>query len=151
MTSKGIHTPTIAVQTIEEKSGVGVGCGILILATTSTGCLIAGSSLGEQGKPAEKVGEEAAAELIRNLGDGGCVDEYLQDQLIIFMALANGFSRVRCGPLTLHTRTSIHFSEMLTGAKFTFQTFDNKAITMDQISDTTPVIVECQGINFIRK
>jgi len=123
----------------------------LILATTSTGCLIAGSSLGEQGKPAEKVGEEAASELIRNLDFGGCVDEYLQDQLIIFMALANGFSRLRCGPLTLHTRTSIHFSECLTGAKFSFQTFDGKQIKIEELTDTTPVIVECQGINFVRK
>ncbi len=33
----------------------------------------------------------------------GCVDEYMQDQLIIYMALAAGRSRVRCGPLSLHS------------------------------------------------
>jgi hypothetical protein len=32
----------------------------------------------------------AAAELFATLQDGGCVDEWLQDQLIIFMALAKG-------------------------------------------------------------
>ena len=35
-------------------------------------------------------------------------------QLIIFMALANGISRVKTGPITLHTETAIHFAEKLT-------------------------------------
>ena len=35
-------------------------------------------------------------------------------QLIIFMALANGVSRVKSGPITLHTQTAIHFAEQLT-------------------------------------
>ena len=61
---------------------------IRIVAHTSTGCLLAGSALGERGKSAEKVGIEAAEMLVNNLKDGGCVDEYLQDQLILFMALA---------------------------------------------------------------
>lgn len=35
------------------------------------------------------------------------------------MALADGHSKIRTGPLSLHTQTSIHFSSLLTGAKFT--------------------------------
>lgn len=35
-------------------------------------------------------------------------------QLIIFMALAKGVSRVKSGPITLHTQTAIHFAEQLT-------------------------------------
>ena len=38
--------------------------------------------------------------------------------MIIFMALADGESRLLCGPLTLHTETAIHIAEKLTGAKF---------------------------------
>lgn len=41
-----------------------------------------------------------------------------QDQMIIFMALADGESKLLCGPLTLHTETAIHVAEKLTGAKF---------------------------------
>ena len=33
------------------------------------------------------------------------------------MALAGGHSKVKVGPLTEHTRTSIHFSELLTGVR----------------------------------
>jgi len=46
-----------------------------ITAETTTGCIIAGSALGERGKSAEIVGREAANELINNLAYGGCVDE----------------------------------------------------------------------------
>lgn len=35
-------------------------------------------------------------------------------QLIIFMALAKGRSRIRTGPVTLHTQTAIHIAEQLT-------------------------------------
>lgn len=53
-----------------------------LVANTSTGCKIAGSGLGERNKSAKQIGEEAAQELINNVKAGGCVDEYLQDQLI---------------------------------------------------------------------
>jgi len=33
------------------------------------------------GVDAEKVGVDAANELLRNIDDGGCVDEFLQDQV----------------------------------------------------------------------
>jgi RNA 3'-terminal phosphate cyclase (ATP) len=41
------------------------------------------------------------------LNDGGCVDDWLQDQLIIFMALAEGTSEILTGSLTQHTQTAI--------------------------------------------
>ena len=42
----------------------------------------------------------------------------MQDQMIIFMALAKGVSRIMTGPLTLHTETAIHIATELTDAKF---------------------------------
>lgn len=44
---------------------------------------------------AQVIAEEAAGRLARALQCGACVDEHLQDQLILFMALAAGTSRVR--------------------------------------------------------
>ena len=46
------------------------------------------------------------------------IKRVVQDQMIIFMALADGESRLLCGPLTLHTETAIHIAEKMTGAKF---------------------------------
>lgn len=35
-------------------------------------------------------------------------------QIILFMAIAHGKSRVKCGPVTLHTETAIHIAHQLT-------------------------------------
>ena len=43
----------------------------------------------------------------------------LEDQLIIFMALAKGTSRMLSQQPTLHTRTAMVVAEQLTSAKFT--------------------------------
>jgi RNA 3'-terminal phosphate cyclase (ATP) len=52
-----------------------------VIAKTTGGCLLAGSGLGKKGEPAENVGETAAKMLLNNLWSGGCLDEYLQDQV----------------------------------------------------------------------
>jgi len=109
-----------------------------ILARTSTGCLLAGSALGERNKSAETVGKEAANELAKHIQEGGCVDEYLQDQLIIYMALAKGESKVLTGPLSLHTETAIFVAEQMTKAKF----------TVKQVSATQSLIT-CEGVGLV--
>lgn len=49
----------------------------------------------------------------------------LQDQLIIFMALAEGTSTLTCGPPELHTRTAAVIAEKLTHARFEFKQPDS--------------------------
>ena len=106
------------LEVVKEPKAVGSGSGILIVATTTTGCLLAGSSIGKPKKRPEQVAVDAANELVATLEDGGCVDEWLQDQLILFMALANGTSEIITGSLTLHTQTAIWLAEKVVGAKF---------------------------------
>ncbi len=48
------------------------------------------AGLAEKGMKAEDVGRVAAESLLEALATGGCVDEWLQDQLVVFMALASG-------------------------------------------------------------
>lgn len=62
----------------------------------------------------------------------------MQDQLIIFMALARGKSSIRCGPIELHTKTAIHYTQLLTGAKF----------NVYSDSSDRNFIIECEGIGF---
>ncbi|KAJ1171657.1 hypothetical protein NDU88_003517 [Pleurodeles waltl] len=135
----------VNVQPLQEPKdqSFGNGNGIILFAETSTGCIFAGSALGKRGVSAEKVAVDAADMLLRNLRHGGCVDEFLQDQLIIFMALADGVSRVRTGPITLHTKTAIHFAEQLSKATFTVKKSE------DQTPDSENYIIECQGIGLI--
>ncbi|XP_025728075.1 RNA 3'-terminal phosphate cyclase isoform X1 [Callorhinus ursinus] len=140
---KEIRDLYVNIQPVQEPKdqAFGNGNGIIIIAETSTGCLFAGSSLGKRGVNADKVGIEAAEMLLANLRHGGAVDEYLQDQLIIFMALACGVSRIKTGPVTLHTQTAIHFAEQLAKAKFSVKKSEDEE---DASKDT--YIIECQGI-----
>jgi len=123
-----------------EQTAVATGSGIIIVATTSTGCILAGQALGERGKPAEEVGQQAGKELLNELKREACVDSHLQDQLILFMALADGKSVVKTGPLTLHTETAIHIAKTLTKAKFEVHKCD----------DNDNVTIECDGIGYCR-
>ncbi|XP_034035182.1 RNA 3'-terminal phosphate cyclase isoform X1 [Thalassophryne amazonica] len=133
---KDIKDLYINIQPVQEQNAHGNGNGIIIIAESSTGCLLAGSALGKKGVSADKVGIDAAEMLLRNIRHNGCVDDFLQDQLIIFMALAKGTSRVKTGPVTLHTQTAIHVSETLTKAKFTISKCDD---------EPNVNIIECEG------
>ena len=129
------------------------GIGIIIVAETSTGCLFGGSALsgppkrnkknngnyGDQRSEYEEVGRNAARDLIQDWTStkGGCTDRYLQDQLIIFMALAKGKSKMATCAEELHTKTAIHIAQLLTGAKF----------EVSQMKDGT-VLIECDGIGY---
>ena len=130
----------IDIEIVKEPDNyIGVGTGIIVIAETSTGCILAGSALGKKGVTAEAVGLEAAQQLIEELRFEACVDQFMQDQLIIFMSLANGLSRIKTGPLTLHTETAIHYSTLFTGAKFVV----NKTNSGN--------VIECTGIGLKNK
>ncbi|KAG8217376.1 RNA 3'-terminal phosphate cyclase domain-containing protein [Butyriboletus roseoflavus] len=136
----GIASTKVSLVSVRERDEdvVGAGGGILLWAETDNGCLIGGSAVSTKEKKPETVGGEAARELVRNLNHGGCVDEYLQDQIIILLALAKGTSIVKTGPLTDHTRTAIHVAQRITGAQF-------------HVDENAPdsAIITCVGIGFI--
>ncbi|XP_063227109.1 RNA 3'-terminal phosphate cyclase [Bacillus rossius redtenbacheri] len=117
---------------------VGSGSGINVVAQTDKGCLLGGSALGKRELKAEEVGQKAAEELLESVRTGACVDNYAQDQVILLMAIAGGKSRVKCGPVTLHTQTAIHIAELLTQAKFNI-------VKLGPDSN----IIECDGISLI--
>ncbi|KAL1730111.1 RNA 3'-terminal phosphate cyclase domain-containing protein [Schizophyllum commune] len=117
----------------------GAGSGIVLWAKLEGGGILGGSAVGKKGVSAASKGEEAAKELLKALDNGGCVDEWLQDQVIIFMALADGESALNVGKddLTLHTRTAIWVAEQLTDAKFTIE-----------VDSAELHIIRCQGIGY---
>lgn len=67
----------IEIESKREKNenSVGAGSGIVLWAELEGGGMIGGSAVGKRGVDPEKVGEEAAGELIRGLEADGCVDE----------------------------------------------------------------------------
>ncbi|CAB4060582.1 RTCA [Lepeophtheirus salmonis] len=126
-----------------ESHAQGNGSTITIVASSSNQCILGGSSLGSPKVRPEITGEEAAKDLLASILDfpKACVDPYIQDQLILFMALSKGNSRIRtCSPLTLHTQTAIKVVETLTSASFT--------ITTENLDDRDYCVIECKGIGY---
>jgi len=76
---------------------------------------IGGTALGKPGLKAEKVGTIAARALLDDLGSG--VDEFLQDQLIPYIALAGGGS-FTARNISMHTKTNIWVTEQFLPVKF---------------------------------
>jgi len=64
------------------------------------------TSLGERGKPAERVAEEAAEDLLGFLRGAAALDRHLADQLVLPLALAAGASRFSTEAVTLHLLTN---------------------------------------------
>lgn len=79
--------------------------------------VVGSDGLGELGKRAEDVGKEAAEHLIEQIKSGAAVDEYAEDQLIPYMALAAG-SEIKVPKLTGHTKTNIWLAEQFLPVKF---------------------------------
>lgn len=114
----------VAEDTTETRvpPGQGHGASVLAIARTATGALLSGgvrvegrtSSRGA----AQRAAVEAVAALERELAHGGTVDEHLQDQLIVYMAIAAGQSRMRTGPLSMHTCTAMSVASSVCGAAF---------------------------------
>jgi len=63
-------------------------------------------SLGEPGKPAEKVADEAVDELENFLQTSGAVDQYMADQLLLPLCIADGPSTYTTNRVTMHLRTN---------------------------------------------
>jgi len=137
--ANGLSSGLIKIDALRERQqdAVASGGGIVLWAETDNGCVIGGSCVSTRDKDPSQVGEEAAQSLLDNLQHDECVDEHLQDQMIIFMALAEGKSTVRTGPLTEHTRTAIHVAELMTTARFTVEEIGSGAHT-----------IACEGIGY---
>lgn len=75
--SPGDDDVTVSIQYVQEPRGLtkGPGSGIVLWAELEGGGMVGGSAVGSKNKAAEKVGQDAANELIQGLENGGCVDE----------------------------------------------------------------------------
>ena len=97
---------------------LGPGAGITLWAETEGGAILGSSSLGKPRKPAEQVGLEAAESLVAQLKTSCAVDRHLTDQLIPYLALAEGVSEISSAELTSHALTNIALVEQVLGTKF---------------------------------
>jgi RNA 3'-terminal phosphate cyclase (ATP) len=74
-------------------------------------------ALGELGKPAERVADEAVDELLAFLETGAAVDQFLADQLLLPLAFASGPSVLLTPRVTQHLITNAAIIQLFTPAE----------------------------------
>ncbi|MFH1455457.1 MAG: RNA 3'-terminal phosphate cyclase [archaeon] len=94
------------------------GSGIQLWIKTENS-VIGANALGERNVSSETVGEKAAKILIQEYEDG-CVDKHTADQLLPYIALANG-GKIKCSKITNHVKTNAKLIEKFMDVKFKFE------------------------------
>ena len=80
--------------------------------------IIGADNLGKLGKKAEDVGRETASELLEEQKFEVCLDRYLTDQILPYLALAEEKSSVTVSEITGHCKTNIWVIEKFKDGKF---------------------------------
>ena len=78
-------------------------------------------ALGVKGKPAEKVADEAADAFLSFKGRRAAVDRHLADQIVLYLALAQGPSSFITPEITMHLLTNLWVIEQFLGPVFEVQ------------------------------
>jgi len=94
--------------------------------------ILGGDYLGELGLRAEIVGQRAAEELLKSLNSKACLDKFMADQILVFLALAKGESKVKAEEITEHCRTNIQAIEEILPIEFKIEK-EKKEISIEGI------------------
>lgn len=94
------------------------------------GTFIGSDAIGERGKPAEIVGEEAAERFLSELSSASPIDSHLGDMLIPLMSFAQGTNMIRVSKMTPHLLTNIHVAQTLTNRNYSVKQNTDGTVTV---------------------
>lgn len=101
------------------------GSSLLLWAETDTQALVGGDAIGEIRKSSEKVGEEAAKNILQALEAQATVDVHLADMLVPYIALAKGESSYLVHSMTEHLDTNIWLTQQIMDKTFNIEKTDS--------------------------
>ena len=114
---------------VSEVPSVGPGT-FLILVVQFENVAAGFSALGKRGKPAEAVADEAVDQMIAHVRSSGAVDPNLADQLVLYMALAQGSSRLSTSRISAHLLTNVWVLEQFLPGPMTVEGDEGEAGTV---------------------
>ncbi len=82
--------------------------------------ILGADALLELGKKSEIIGQEAAHQLRERIEQEEVVDEFLEDQLVVYMGLLVG-SKIKASKLSKHTESNIYVTEKFLRVGFVFE------------------------------
>jgi RNA 3'-terminal phosphate cyclase (ATP) len=82
------------IELIDDTSAVQAGAALALFADTVRGARLGADQAGALGRPAERIGQQVAWQLLEEIDAGTALDRFASDQIIPFAAMANGESRL---------------------------------------------------------
>lgn len=102
----------------------------LVIVEKTTPPLFGFSALGEEGKPAEQVADEAADDLLSFLGTTAVVDRYLADQVLVPLAIMEGTSAFTVERVTDHLITNAEIIRQFVDVQITIRPIEDGVSTV---------------------
>jgi len=90
----------------------------MFLEAATENCLAGFSSLGERGKKAELVGEEAAKKFLDYYSTSACLDRHLADQIVLYLGVAKGESSFTTAEISGHLLTNLWVIKEFLGIQY---------------------------------
>jgi RNA 3'-terminal phosphate cyclase (ATP) len=133
---------------IEEIAATAAGIGTVVFLVAEYKNGIAGfTSYGALRKPAEKVADEAARDLVKFHASKACVDSHLADQLLLPIVMCNAEASFTTPEITEHLRTNAWVIEQFLGPRVDIQPHDRGALVtvQDKSKPKTPMNADEHG------
>lgn len=113
------------------ESALSAGTSITIYSVDECkGTYLGADAIGERGKPAEKVGREAAERFLFEWSAQAAVDSHLADMLVLPLSLAEGASTYTTSKLTQHLETNLYVVSRLTGCTYELNKLRSSAVVV---------------------
>ena len=93
-------------------------CKIIELCLECENCNLSAYFVEEKNESFEDLMDRCINHLSKEYEHGGCCDEYVQDQLLVLMALTKGKSTITCGEISLHSQTVIALMKKMLGLDY---------------------------------
>lgn len=114
-------------QKIEYYSTLSTGSQINIIGECENS-IIGSDALGRPGKRAEMVGREVTLQFLKELNSGACLDRFAGDQILPYVALADGNSNFTVSEVSEHAMTNFWVIEQFLDRSFKINKSVSKAI-----------------------
>jgi len=109
---------------IQRTDGDSRGAGIVLVAEFENG-MLGSNALTSRGHTAEKAGEDAANDLLREITSGATMDVHTADQLLPYMAMAKGRSGFSVSRISKHLLSQMDTLESFLDVNFGVERRDN--------------------------
>jgi RNA 3'-phosphate cyclase len=115
----GTMTQQVQAEMLSLGTGAAVGAGGAVVAwATCANTILGAGRVAERGVRAETLGEAVGGELGADLSSGATLDMHASDQLLVYLALAGGYSVFTERQLSSHAKTAMWLIEQFLPVRF---------------------------------